>query len=275
MARKTVTHPNPRISQEDALASLYDHPTFPEGGRVASIKRVKGRWEAVIDFTKQAAPPAFADDEAPTDEPKGPPLPKPKDEESESKPKDEGSDDESSESPLEEALEGPDEDKEEGEGGDSLEKAVHQLTSLVTQIAEAVGVHPHLGDEGPEGDLGPGGPPPGKGAPPGAGGPPPGKGAPPAGPAGPAGKPPVKPPLRPGMAPPGATPVGAPSFASVPHPLVGKVRSFVVSNVTDDSLENCKKQIDAKFGPHGYTVKQMVETTDESGARKVRAKISA
>jgi hypothetical protein len=78
------------------------------------------------------------------------------------------------------------------------------------------------------------------------------------------------------MAPGGATPVGAPSFASTkPHEVVGKVRSFVVSNVTDDSLEDCKSQIEAKFGPHGYTVRQMAETTDESGARKVRAKISA
>jgi hypothetical protein len=242
---KTVTHPNPRISQEAALQSLYDHPTFPEGGRVASIKRVAGKWEAVIQFPAKEAAPAFLEEknDAPSDE--GPAEP--------------------TEDPLDEAAEDEADDKlekkdeEPGEGAEKID--IQQVFDLVKAIADKVGVVPH-GDEGEEHELGPhaDGPPP----------PPPGPAAPPAGAA-----PKPKPPLRPGMAPGGATPVGAPSFAATkPHEVVGKVRSFVVSDVTDAPLEECKTQIEAAYGEHGYKVRQIVETTDESGNRKVRAKIS-
>lgn len=257
---KTVTHPNPRLTQEQALESLYSHDGFPKDARVKSIKRVEGKWEARFEFPKTSEFPPKKDEE-PSEEPSedGPPSP----------PKDEG---DNEESPLEEALEGGD-GPEEGDKPKkpSVEEAVESLTHLVTQIAEAVGVHPGAGDLGAEHELGPhagppGGPP-GPPAGPPAGGPP-GAGA--------AGAPHPKPPLRPGMAPPGATPVGAPSFASTkPHEVVGKVRSFVVSQVTDAPLEECKRQIEATYGEHGYKVKQIVETTDDSGSRKVRAKISA
>lgn len=253
---KTVTHPNPKLTQEQALESLYANDGFPEGGRVKSIKRIAGVWTAKIEFPKTAEFPPKDDessDDAPSDD--GPPAPK-----------DEG---DSEDSPLEDALDG---DKPEGEGDKpkkpSVEEAVESLTHLVTQIAEAVGVHPGAGDLGEEGPLGPHADgPPGLDAPPAAPGPP---HAPPGGAA-----PHPKPPLRPGMAPGGATPVGAPSFASVPHPVVGKVRTFNVGQVTDASLEDCKRQIEATYAPFGYSVKQIVEETDESGARKVRAKISA
>jgi hypothetical protein len=258
MARKTVTHPDPRISSSDALKSLQEHPAFVPGTKIVDFKKQAGQYVAELEIPEKTAEFPPKDDES------GPPS-----DDAPVVPKDDG-DDGAPEAPSESdgPPKGDDDGPSDGDGPKkpSVEEAVSKLTDLVTQIAEAVGVHPHLGDEGLDAELGPH-------AGPGPDGPPV-DGPPAAGPPHGAPKPPpAKPPLRPGMAPPGATPVGAPSFASVPHPLVGKVRSFVVANKTDDSLDACKEQVEAKFGPFGYKVRQIVETSAD-GSRTVRAKIS-
>lgn len=269
MATRTVTHPNGDLSQEEALKQLYDHPQYPKGARVAAIDKTANGWEAKLEILKQAEvpfPPKGDNDdsEAP---------PKPAGPDTDDEPKDEG------DTPDDNGVPGEEDEGKPGEGEEgkkpSVEDQLLDLSTIVHQIAEAVGVSPHGGEEGPphgpEGPLGPHAGPPG--VPP--GGPPAGPGGPPAPAAG--GKPPVRPPMRPGMAPPGTTPVGAPSFASLSadeNKLASAAADFVVSNQTDEPLTACQAQIEEKWGPAGFQVKRIFAGKDEEGKRVVRAKIS-
>ena len=279
MATHTATHPNAKLSQEEALRQLYAHPQFPKGGRVVAVEKTASGWVAKFETKTAEFPPPKGDN----DDAEAPPKPAgPDSDDDDAAPSkdDDSKPSDSEDSPLGDELEGEEPKKP------SVEEAVAQLTSLVTQIAEAVGVSPHGGHEGPpagpEGPLGPhGGPHPPAGPP---------AGGPPAGPPGAGGgKAPARPPLRPGMAPPGTTPVGAPSFASVNDGLpkeahltedeakiASSAADFVVSAAVekDDTIADCQRAVEAKWGPHGFTVKRMVEGTDDEGNRVVRARIS-
>lgn len=263
-----ATNPNRRISQKEALQQLYAHPEFPADGRVVSISRVKGLWEAVIetpDTVKQAAPPAFLDEEGPgTDDDAAPEAPKPDDgPPSDDAPEpDAPSDDEDSD----------DKPKDEKK---SEKVEIADVLNLVKQIAEAVGVKTDaLGEDGEAKDAlddliapdGPDGPPHPDGPP----------APPPPAAKGPHGAPH---PMHPGDAPPGTIPVGAPSFASTqepPHPLVGKAAEFVVRNEAfTGSLKDAEREINDLYNPWGYKVTQMHPAEpDAEGKRLVRAKIS-
>lgn len=268
MATRTATHPNGDLPQEEALRQLYAHPQFPKGARVVAVEKTASGWEAKFELPKTAEFPPPKGDNDDGDEPPKPASPDSDSDDAAPSKDDDSKPSDSEDSPLGDELDG------EKPKPPSIEEAVASLTALVTQIAEAVGVSPHGGHEGPpagpEGPLGPhGGPKPPAGPPPGAGGPPP--------PGGAGGKAPARPPLRPGMAPPGTTPVGAPSFASLnadENKLASEVADFVVSTATDEPLPECEKQITAKWGEAGFKVKRMVEAKDEEGNRVVRARIS-
>lgn len=271
MATRTVTHPNGDLKREEALTQLYAHPQYPKNARVVDIEKTASGWEAKLEIQAGPFPPGSDDSEAP-------PKPASPDSESDAAPT---PDDDSAPS-----EDGPPKDEKPGEDGEkpkkpSVEDQLLELGTLVHQIAEAVGVTPHGGEEGPpvgpDGPLGPHGGPPGAphGAPP--GGPPAGPAGPPAPHGGPGAGGRVQRPLRPGEAPPGTTPVGAPSFASLTPAetkLATEAASFVVSETTDASLADCKQQIEAKYNPAGFVVKRLVEAKDDEGKRLVRAKIS-
>lgn len=271
-----------QVKRADALEQLQTHPEYPKNAILADFEDKGGQWVATLKVpeasTKEAAPPPFAK-ETPAEA--GPP-------ELDGPPKDDGGEDSPSDEKPDEKEEGP--PKAEGEEGDALnpkkpsvEEAVSNLTHLVQQIADALGVagpgHPGAGPEV-------GGPP----APPG-GGPPAGgrgPGRPPSGPAGQSAMMRARP-LKPGDAPnsPGVTPVGAPAFAStaVPddHPwknTIGRVATFSVANpIPDDEpseglTKRAKAELSELAEPFGYHARQIREGRDEDGNRVVRALIS-
>ena len=272
-----------QVKRADALEQLQTHPDFPKGAILADFEEKNGQWVATLKTpksatTKESAPPPFAKETPP--EESGPPAP------TEGPPKSEdesGDPEEKSEAPKEE---GP--PKPEGEEGDALnpkkpsvEEAVSNLTHLVQQIADTLGI------------AGAGGPPhPGAG--PEAGGPPPppggaghgGPGRPPQGPQGQSAMMRARP-LKPGDAPnsPGVTPVGAPAFASVAddHPwkdMLGKAATFSVKNIVPEGedregiIATATAELKELAEPHGYQVRQVREGKDESGNRVVKALIS-
>lgn len=235
---KLVKCAKPGLSQEAALKSLYDSKKFKPGSRVASIKQSGPYWIATLEIPKVAAPPPFPpkdDEELDEPKPEGPP----------------GDDLEGEAPPLPEDKEAPEGEKEEGKP--KSEKAeLAELTSLVHAIAEKLGIPADIGGPGaddplaPEGDL-PLPPPPGAGP----DGPPPGPKGPPA----------KKPKIGPHDTPPGVTPINTPAFASAqepPHPLVGKVASFVATEDAGDmTIKQANQELSDLFGPWGYKVKQI------------------
>jgi hypothetical protein len=236
--------PGPKVAsvkQEDALEQLQNHPQFPKGAQLRSIKDYNGQWVAELKVPKVAAPPAFLDDEPPAAE-DDTPFDEPKDES-----KDDESDDKS--------------DDDKGDKGDKGDKVtLDSIMDLVKQIAATVGVPTDdstddladelddlVLDDLPELD---GLPEPPKDT----------------------STPPSK--LEP-------TPIGAPAFAStsVPadHPwkdVIGKVATFTVNETTDATIVEAKRSLDELGQPFGYKAKQMVESQDDDGNRVLRALIS-
>jgi hypothetical protein len=200
--KKTVRS-RPGLSQEEALVSLQSSPYFQTPGvRIASIKPSAGRWVAVLDIPKTAAPfPPSGDDEGGESGP----------------PKSEGGESEESSPEGPPASDSPDDSGDSDEGAPKGDKpkadkpgSDAQVVDLLTQILHALGGGAPMGGMGGPDDLGPGadGPP----APPPHGGPAGGPGAPPKGPgAMGAGRP-----LKPGEVPnkPGVSPIGSPAFSS-------------------------------------------------------------
>lgn len=174
---RTVTHPNPKLSKEEALKSLKAHPEFVPGTVIVSVDNKKNHWVANLHEPKTATPPPFLSEEsdgAPTDEVK--PEDPMKEEPSE----------------LKDELEGEPKDDEKSE---KIE--IGEVMDLVKQIAKAVGVAPEGEGKEPMDDPLP--PMDGPGPPPMDG--------PPKGPAAP------KETIH-RKAPMGVTPIGSPSFAS-------------------------------------------------------------
>jgi hypothetical protein len=276
------------ISKEDALVELQTHPDYPKNAIVANFDEQDGQWVAKLRIpktaeTKESAPPppGLAGD-TPVELPAGPDGPS-KDEDDSS---DAPSPDESEKPSDEKSEDGPPKPGDDEGKPPSVEQQVTQLTHLVQQIADALGV------------AGAGGPPhPGAG--PEVGGlPAPPAGGPGAGHAGP-GRPPQGPggqsammrarPLKPGEAPnsPGVTPVGAPAFASVApddHPwkdLVGKTASFTVSSeIPEDEpseglIARSTTELKELAEPVGYKIAQVREGRTDDGTRVVKALVSA
>lgn len=247
MKTQKVSHPNPNLSEAEALKQLYEHPQFPKGAKVKKVEKVGNKWQATLQVpgnAKQAAPPPFPPDGPPSkDGPLGDDGPP--------------SDDDS---PFPEDEEKDDSSEDEGEDKVDLDK----LFDLVKQIADTVGVKSEGDDKSPLEDALEDGPPPPPHGPPVGGTPPP--------------KAPPKGPMRPGMAPPGTTPVGAPSFAStngngVPPVVGANIPVFNVSEFTDAPLKECSAQVEALYAPHGYRVAKAKEETVD-GKRRVRIQVS-
>lgn len=227
---RTVTHPNPKLSRKAAVDSLTKHPEFKPGTIVIGMKQEKGHWVASLHEPKLAGPPPFLDDAAkledsPMDEPKP---------------------------DLDDMAEEPSEDKADGD-----KATLEDLTKLVREIAEAVGVHPE-GEKPGDGKEPMDDPLPPMDGPP---GPPPG--APKGGPAGP------KETIH-RKAPMGVTPVGSPAFASAKP----KVASFEVEEPWGGSIKEAKDAIESQYGEHGYKVKKIAEAQREDGTRVIRARVS-
>lgn len=289
------------VGKEDALVQLQTHPDYPKGAIVANFDEINGQWQATLRVPKAASTHEAAPPPPGLPSPDGPPTPPAP---SDGPPKPEG---DSEDGPPSDEAEKPSEEKpgeEEGppkpgeeEGKPNVEHQLVELTGLLHQIADALGVGPAAG-------------PPHPGAGPEVGGPP----ALPAGPGhqGP-GRPPQGPggqsammrsrPLKPGEAPnsPGVTPVGAPAFASVADdhpwkPMLGKVATFNVnSEVEDDEArEGMIARAAAELndlagnvwdaekkdwvpGPNatGYRVAQVKEGRSEDGKRVIKALITA
>jgi hypothetical protein len=260
---RTATHPNPRISKDDAEKALLEHPALKPGSIIAGIERVNNHWVAKIKEPvneKTAAPPAFLDDGED----------KPPTEPSESKPETDtpSSDDDGPEDSEDKSDDG--DDKDDGDG--DKEPSISDVLDLVKQIAEKVGVPA----EGP-GDEHPAGPEDLLEGPPLDG--PPSEPALPKGPAaGPAAAKPKRP-VKPGEQLPGSgvTPVGAPSFSNVQNPFpqfIGKVATFDVHDDTDKPLKEAVAELNELVAPHDYAVTQVREGKSEEGNRRVFAQIS-
>jgi hypothetical protein len=172
--------------------------------------------------------------------PGGPPLP-PDDIDSESAPTDDIMPDEDLDALLDEGSE----DGEEDKGND---KAIADLTKLVEQIAEAVGV-PIDGEKGEDGPIDE---PMDDPLPP-MDEPMPPKGGPP-------------------MAPSKPTPVGSPAFAST-KTAAPKVASFEVEEPWSGTIREAKDAIEAQYGEFGYKVKKITEARKD-GQRCIRARVS-
>lgn len=203
--QRTVTS-KAGLSQEEALASLQDHPLFKPGTRIASIRRRNNVWVAALLEPKVAEFPPADDSEDEAPEPKSE---EPKEDEAEDK----GGEDDGESGP-------PSNDGPPSKGKDSEKAEVKELLDLVHKICDALGIAPSPDPMGGPDDLGagPDGPmPPG----PGPDGPPPPD----------AGGPPAhqeiihRTKIKPGEAPPGVTPLGAPSFSHTkqanPSPTMG------------------------------------------------------
>lgn len=251
-----VSHPNPKITQKEALEQLYGHPQFPKGAKLVQIEKKDGHWEAELELPKsagrkKAAPFDVVDKPDDLPESNGPDTPE----------------DIKDETPEDKSDESKDDKGDEKDDSKDEKVDLDKIFDLVKQIADQVGV-PIEGDisEGPgdaldealeDGPLG--------------------EDLPPLDEEPPKDDKPKKP-LRPGETPPSVTPVGAPAFAKtkVPHPIVeANVATFDVKNVTSASLKEAEREINDIYGPFGYKVKQMHEaSSDNQGKREVRARIS-
>lgn len=207
---RNLTSP-PGLSQEDALLSLQNHPSFKDGTKITGIRRRANVWVADILEPKTAEFPPKEENDG-SDENGAIDSP-PKDD----KPTDSGSDSDgdgapSDGPPSDDNPNGPPSSKDgdgKPEGKGSVEEQILHTLQQLLHAVQGGGAPEGLG--GPDalgpGDGGIGGPPPPKGGP--AGGPPaplPGKG-------GPAGAKFPPRPMKPGDTPPGGTPVGAPAFS--------------------------------------------------------------
>lgn len=217
----TVRCNEPGLSQEQALASLY---TAYGDIRIAGVLRRGDAWvvtyqQKVADFPpkddgaeapKEEAPEAPAEDGPPTDAPSdGPPS------------------------------DGPD------DGGDKPDPLA-ELTHLVHEIAQALGIGGGLEDKLPPEGEHPGDLPPG----PDAGMDP--MGGPPAGPVGPAPHKPTK--LKPGEVLPTQTPMGSPAFSSTKQASTITVQSGPVDPRTY-KVVRAKGELEAQYP--GYQVEQL------------------
>lgn len=246
-----TTIESPRgLSQEQALLALYDHPKFKAGTKIASVRQLGDRWVIKALEPKTAEFPPSEDDD--DDESPAP-------EEAPEESGDESGDDSGDDS--EDSGDSPFPPKGDSEGGPegkpekpSVETQLAEITSILHQVTQALGIGGPDAGLGPEGPIdGPPGPPP----PPehGHGGARPGAGHPP-GPSGPAAKPVHD-------IPPGASPIAG--FASV-REASQHVPSFKVSSEnTFESLSQAATDLTDVYGPH-YKVKQ-ARWIDHKGGR--------
>jgi hypothetical protein len=195
------------LTQEEALVTLQEHPSFKPGTRVASIQNQEGRWVAKLLEPKTAGEEEL-DELTEKDEKKAEPK-------LDSEDKHEHDEHEKAETPLEEIKEHNAEKDEHDE--DSDDKKIKDLEKKIDKLLDALGIAEDVVEgiaEGSASDNPAPVPPAGAAAP-----------VPPMGPAGPKGgapKGPELPPgsgakLKPGEVPnkPGVTPIGSPAFASV------------------------------------------------------------
>lgn len=208
--RKEATHPNPNLTQEQALEALYRNPNFVEGTKILSIKKANGKWKADLMEPRVAAgfppgkdPVGEAEESAhPEDDDDGPSSPPPErnKDKSDSGSSDSGSsddkpesDDDSDDDDDTDSQIGPPKPPKDDAGADSngkgdegdLKEVVHLLHQLVQQLGGGPAGGPPGGPPGghevPPPEGGPPGGPPGPPPPPGGGPPPPGGGPPPPG----------------------------------------------------------------------------------------------
>lgn len=236
---RTVTHPNPKLDKKSAYESLTKHPEFKPGTIIIGMGQENGHWVARLHEPKLAGPPPFLDDAAKEE---GAPMDEPKPDLDDMDAADE-------EAPK-------DEDKNDGE-----KATLEDLTKLVREIAEHMGISPDGGKdgEGPEEPMDDPLPP--------VDGPPEAPPGPPK--SGPAGS---KEMIH-RKAPVGVTPVGSPAFAST-KTAKPKVASFEVEEPWAGTIKEAREAIEAQYGEHGYKVKKIAEALREDGTRVIRARVS-
>lgn len=223
------------LSQEEALASLQDHPQFKAGTKIKSIRQHQDHWVAKLLEPKVAEfPPQENDDDDDDDDSEDGPEVEVKAAPSDSEGDSEDSGDDSGDSKPPFAKEGPDVEPEleaKGELGEVL--------GILHQIVEALGIGKPDGLPGVDEAFGEA-PGPAAGGPPHKGpGRPPGTGAPKAPGAGPAGRP-----LR--DVPPGTNPMSG--FAKT-------IPSFTATTEESLSVKEAKADLEKTF--EGYRVKQI------------------
>lgn len=238
--RSRLVRSKPGLSQEDALASLQNHPGFKSGTKIASLKKQGSRW--VARLLEPTVKKSDFEEELESEEPKDVPS--------------EDGDDDSDDDDLESDFPPPPKDKGDDETDDKKGGDLKEVLSLLKDIAGALGIHKgeedKLDDLGPELD-GPPGPP--------LGGPPPPKEEAP--------KKPTK--LGPGESLPSVTPVGAPAFSSVQQGIESRnLPSFIAETTENLSVKAAKTQLEKAFP--GYRVAQMKRQPDALRALIVRSR---
>ncbi|WP_028058436.1 hypothetical protein [Candidatus Solirubrobacter pratensis] len=227
---KTVVCRKPGISQEEALAGLYD--AYGDV-RVASIKRKGDAWVAQIQRrVAEFPPPKEEAPDAPEDAGDGPGGP----------PSGPEGDAPSDDAPEGDPTDGPPSLPGDDKGGDDKGKgdaAEHQILHLLHEIAQALGVGGGMDMLAPGDEPAPAPPP----------GPDMGAGA---------DAPPLKKPtkLKPGEVLPTQTPIGAPAFSSVQKTATITVESARL-NPQYMSPSQAEADLNRQFASHGYTVKQL------------------